>query len=59
MKDKSIRRHTDNSVTLTVLGKVYTASQLDDGYRTAGMKHNNEVDKNRQLCVTSKEEKHS
>jgi len=39
----------DNSVKLAILGWQNIATQLDDGHRLVGRKHNEEVDENRHV----------
>lgn len=48
-KHERSKVHMENCVKLAVLGKISIATQLDDGHRIAVRRHNEEVNKNRNI----------
>lgn len=48
-KHENSRKHMENVVSLSFLGKVNIAEQLSEAYKTAKIKHNEQVKKNRKI----------
>ena len=48
-KHEKAKKHMDSCLKFSALGRVNIATQLDEGYRLAVLRHNDEVSKNRHI----------